>query len=1645
MKPRLLLLFGLLLFCAGGVSTFAQPVVTVEVDGNNLYYSEPGCGDCNGSPDPRWRSRVNFNGTNYDWNEDRDDIGACGWKGYTNGGWTPVVGGVPAGNSITVSLNGWESDGFVCGGDDYDCGGYTVVNTVPITAITNPPCNWNSFTGSRICGGSGDYRVQWSYNWYYSGGFNAGSVAGDQTICIGGNPGTFANTASGSTGNFITYQWQSSPNNSTWTDIVGATGPTYAPGVLTVTTYYRRMVRAVQTCNPYQVNSNTITVTVIPLPTVTASGSTTICAGNTTVLSAVGSGGSGSGSYQWESSPNNFLWSAISGANSPTYTTSPLAGSLYYRCVYTTTASGCQNVSNTVTVTVNNPSTAPSGIAGTNAICVGSSTTLSVSGGSLGTGANWEWFSGACGGVPVGTGPSVTVSPTVNTNYFVRANAPGPCPATACASVTVSTSTPTVPGSATPNTAVFCQGGSTTVTLAGQTGNVVNWEQQINGGGWTNIGNAGVIVLNTGALNTPGTNQFRAVVQSGVCPAVPSTVASIQVDPFSQGGTVGASQTSLCPGGTVTLTLSGQTGTIVQWERQANGGGWTNLGSAGVNPLTTPAFAGPGVFEYRALVQSGTCAPVYSAIVTVTVNAFDDASFNYAQSVFCQGGVNPSPSITQSGGSFTATPAGLGLSASTGIIDLGNSLPGNYTVTHTTAGSCPSTANRAITVVASPSSGFSYSALSYCLNAGTNPVPTVTNAGGVFRSQNPGLLFADPATGEINLALSQPGSYFVEYSLAGTCPSSSVQTVILTAPGNSTFSYAVGTYCVGASPNPSPSVAQLGGTFTASPLGLVFANASTGTIDLTASTAGTYTVTYTSGGPCPTTSTQNITLNPAGDPMFFYSVSSFCKNATNPVPFVSSPGGGFTASPAGLLFVSPSTGEINLAASQPGNYVITYSTGGPCPASYTQNIIIIQNQNATFNYTQTAYCQNGTNPTPSVAQIGGVFTSSPAGLVFANNQTGQINLASSSTGTYTVTYTVPGSCVGTYTQTVTVNAAATASLSYPSATYCSNGTNPVATFAAPGGTFTASPAGLVFVGATGGINLAGTVPGAYTITYTTAGACAATATANVSVVQAPQAFIQPINTLCTGSPSVILTASPSGGTWTGGAYINASGQFNPTVSGAGSFPVTYTVSSPGGCNAVANYNVVVNASPAVNIAAAGPYCSNDSSRVLTATPAGGTWSGNPFVSVNGLFFPRESGAGVFPVIYTLTSGGCRTDAQVTVQVVNAPAASIHPVAAVCSNGAPIGLSATVAGGTWSGGVYVSPTGTFNPALAAIGNNSVTYTVVNGGCTSVATAQIPVSGTPNVNILTPTPFCRNDAPNFIVTNIPGGVFAGGAYINGSGLFNPALAATGNNTVIYTFTGNNGCVGSDTATVVVNANPDATITYPGMICEGAAPFALTAATPGGTWSGGAYVNAGIFDPAAAGFGQHPVTYSVTTGTCSATSSITVTVAPKPIAMFNSHPNGLGATFTDLSQNGSSWSWNFGDGSAEVTTQNPAHLFPDNGTYVVRLIVFNDCGSDTLLQNVMVNKAVGITENGDIASLNVFPNPTDQFLQITADQLKSGAWQLGVFDISGKEMSIEMVYPTGGTLNKTVDVTLLTPGVYFLQLKNKEAVHTVKFVKM
>ena len=74
------------------------------------------------------------------------------------------------------------------------------------------------------------------------------------------------------------------------------------------------------------------------------------------------------------------------------------------------------------------------------------------------------------------------------------------------------------------------------------------------------------------------------------------------------------------------------------------------------------------------------------------------------------------------------------------------------------------------------------------------------------------------------------------------------------------------------------------------------------------------------------------------------------------------------------------------------------------------NVVVTSAPFANFSYSNTSYCSNGTNPLPnfSVGASAGVFSATPAGLVFVNTATGEINLAASTPGTYTVTFTLPG-------------------------------------------------------------------------------------------------------------------------------------------------------------------------------------------------------------------------------------------------------------------------------------------------------------------------------------------------------------------------------------------------------------------------------------------------------------------------------------------------------------------------------------------------------------------------------------------------------------------------------------------------------------
>ncbi|SEK69488.1 Por secretion system C-terminal sorting domain-containing protein, partial [Aquimarina amphilecti] len=185
---------------------------------------------------------------------------------------------------------------------------------------------------------------------------------------------------------------------------------------------------------------------------------------------------------------------------------------------------------------------------------------------------------------------------------------------------------------------------------------------------------------------------------------------------------------------------------------------------------------------------------------------------------------------------------------------------------------------------------------------------------------------------------------------------------------------------------------------------------SSGIINIADSDAGDYVVTYTTNGTCPNSSQVNVNITELDDPSFNYDQAIYCANQPNTTPAITGLAGGVFASTTGLV-IDPSSGIINIADSDAGDYIVTYTTNGTCPNSSNFDITINDLDNASFLYTKSSYSTTESDPAPTVTGItGGVFTSTPIGLVI-NSNTGEIDISNSIPNTYTITYTIARTCV----------------------------------------------------------------------------------------------------------------------------------------------------------------------------------------------------------------------------------------------------------------------------------------------------------------------------------------------------------------------------------------------------------------------------------------------------------------------------------------------------------------------------------------------------------------------------------------------------------------------------------------------------------
>ncbi len=1431
-----------------------------------------------------------------------------------------------------------------------------------------------------------------------------------------GDPFTLSNNYTGIVDG-LTYQWQSAPAASgPWTNITGATAATSVQN-MTATTYYRCNI---QSCGGTAVATAAVLVSLntncIAVP---AAGNNSITTCNGVIFDNGGLTGpyaASSNGYtviypstpgymvqiqgtQYSEASYDYLqiyngvgtagtqlynFSGTSSAVGPiTSTTGPLTVNFYADAIiqYDGFALTSTCIPPTPTVTSNIASAS---------VCIGSPITLTAA---IAVPGTVYWFAGGCATTgQVGTGLSLTVSPSTTTTYYARLF-DGTVWST-CSSYTVTVNTyPVINAGPDVN---ICNGATT--QLSGSVTNATapgTFTQTYSGSGYDNsnfsIGGltsgapAGATITSityTATIGTFCTSWYNynyyvngTLVTAG-CDGTftytglngqPANGQLLQI--FSQDNDAFADFVTM--GLTVTVNYAVAASTTV-WT-PAIGLSATNILNPVANPTTTTNYN-------MAVTSAQGCTSNDQVLVTVQQLPVVTIA-NQTVSTFCNGGsvvLAPTPTAQSYAWTQGTTPVGTGSTYTATTSGTYSLVVTNYYPT--TALTCSSLPSNAITVTVNP-----------------NPNTTITPSGSTSICQGASVSLAAGATN------STPVTYL--WSNGATTSS-----IVATASGSSTVAITNNFGCTTTSAPTTVTVLPLpvatitaGGSTTFCAGGSVALNASTGasylwspggatTQALSATTSGNYSVTVTSANGCSATSTPiavNVLTAPANAPIA--GPASLCVgNAvalTNPVS-----NGVWSSSNTSVLNVNASTGAG--VGNGIGTATVTYTTTGAngCTSAQTATVNVTGSPVASISTTgATAICQGGTV----------TLTANPASSYLWNNNATTQSITVSNGGAYSVVISNGPGCssAASAPTTVTVNALPVAAISANGSTvFCQGGS--VNLTATGGSTY-------VWSNNTTGATLSANTAGNYFVTVTNANGCTAISnTIAVAVNALPTATITANGptAFCQGG-NVVLTAGGNG------AIVWTNNQNTPAITVAASGNYAYTITDANGCSATSTpTTVAVSALPVVpSITGANNVCSG-ASTLFANTMTGGTWSSSngSIASVDALGSVTGSGVGSATISYQVTQNGC---SATSTKVINVQAAPVASISALSSTSFCVGANVTLVSSPGVSYVWSNGASTQNVTLNTAGPITVQVTGTNGCSATSAPQTITVNALPILDPIAGASVVCVGSTGTLTNTTGGGSWSSAnanvAVVNAStGAVSGNAAGTAN--ITYAYTNANGCSASVSAPVVIQALPSAATTVAGstVFCQGGS-VTITAPTAASyIWSPGGATTQSISATAGGTY-----TVQVSNGACSSTSPATVvTVNALPTASISSSATAIcqGGSVTLTAAPATTYTWTNGatTQSINVTTA---------GNYGVTVSNVNGCTSTSAPTAISVSAVPASFISA--AGPTTFCNGSSVVL--TANAGSSYVWS------------------TGAT---TQNITVNASGNYFVTISNAAGCSTV-----
>ncbi len=606
-----------------------------------------------------------------------------------------------------------------------------------------------------------------------------------------------------------------------------------------------------------------------------------------------------------------------------------------------------------------------------------------------------------------------------------------------------------------------------------------------------------------------------------------------------------------------------------------------------------------------------------------------------------------------------------------------------------------------------------------------------------------------------------------------------------------------------------------------------------------------------------------------------------------------------------------------------------------------------------------------------------------------------------------------------------------------------------------------------------------------TLTITDTAGCSNTISQSITIAAAPLANFSFTVPGCNQTTIIFndLTSVPAGfitkWIWNFGdgnsqtfVFPNA-GPVTHTYTNAGNFNVSLTVKTSDSCSSFVSKLMVLSAKPSAAFSYTG-NCQDAGVSFIDQSgsngagisvrnwnfgdPASGTSNNSNLVNPTHIY----TLAGTYTVqLIVTTAAGCSDTVTQSINIVSPPTVSFTSVAG-CNddttqfNSSALVNMATTASWLWQFGDGVTST-LPDPVhiYASSGTYTVSLTIVDtAGCSATISAPIIVTPGPVAAFAASSPSCAGTAILFTdLSSYPTGSITLWHWTFGDGHDTTYTVATstishnysqpGNFSVTLTVNSQNGCQNTYQQTISISASPVAGFAWLNT-CEGLpTQFSDQSVASSGVpitvrnWNFGdpttGTANTSVLTNPVHTFsaaGTYQVTLIATNALgCTDTIQHQLIIIPKPgVDFYHDTIRCVGtplAFFTDtiatLIPQMQSFTWNFGDGTANSTLQNPVHSFANVGTYTATLTVVNISGCSNSISHEVTIGGLPVTSFSYANACQGSPTQfTDLSYSPTNGTIVSWYWDFGVNGLTTD---------TSTLLNPSFAYTL--PGTYTVSL--------------